>query len=108
KYVIFNEMSTILSQHETINSRIIVRLSESLQQEYNNILPFNSSINQQHERCQTTLQKTEIEVRRYEKINLKVKRWLEEIQRESEDNEIFEKTTELQKDLLEFFFYCDW
>ncbi|CAG8548013.1 11887_t:CDS:2 [Dentiscutata heterogama] len=79
KYAITNEMNTILSLHETINCGIIVRLSEPLQQERNDILQFNNSFNQQHEKCQITLQGTEDEVNEYENNKQKVKRWLEEI-----------------------------
>ncbi|KAF0388355.1 hypothetical protein F8M41_011052 [Gigaspora margarita] len=79
KYAITNEMNTILSQHETINYGIIVRLSEPLQQERNDILPSNNSFNQQHEKCQVTLQETENEVEEHEKNKQRVKRWLVEM-----------------------------
>ncbi|CAG8540070.1 12177_t:CDS:2 [Racocetra persica] len=71
-------MNTILSQHETIDCGIIVRLSEPLQQERNDSLPFNNSFNQQNE----NFQETEIEDKEHEIDKQKVRRWLEEIQTE--------------------------
>ncbi|CAG8453962.1 14975_t:CDS:2 [Cetraspora pellucida] len=43
KYALTNEMNTILSQHETIDCGVIVRLSEPLQKERNDLLPFNNN-----------------------------------------------------------------